>query len=192
MALSGEQHELRPPTFIMADRAVHEFGALQDEWEFACLLAHVRAVGVRTMVEIGSYTGGSLWAWRQVVPNVIGVTIGDSQSFHSHGARMIYGDSRERETQDRLRLLLGLTPVEFVFIDGGHDYETCLSDFRWAQRLVKIGLIGIHDINLYLRTSDPDYTGPRKVWDEVSPNIPSYEIANVNAEDPGVGLFFIK
>lgn len=173
--------------------AVRNFGALQDEWEFARLMDIVKLAGVSTMLEIGSYTGGSLWAWRQVVPNVLAVTLEASPGqFRSHGASMVYGDSTAKATQDRVDELLGGKPVDFVFIDGGHDEETCHSDFQWALRLVKHGIIAIHDINLYVRFPSNDFTGPRKVWDLVKPKLPHFEIANNTYEDPGVGIFFIR
>ena len=39
------------------------------------------------------------------------------------------------------------TPLRLVFIDGGHAYETVLSDFEaWTPHLVPGGLLLIHDI----------------------------------------------
>jgi len=39
------------------------------------------------------------------------------------------------------------TPLDLVFIDGGHAYETVLSDFEaWSPHLVPGGLLLIHDI----------------------------------------------
>jgi cephalosporin hydroxylase len=184
---------LEPASMGIAVPAVRNFGALQDEWEFATLLDLVKRTGVTTMLEIGSYTGGSLWAWRQVVPNVLGVTLDVVPGrFHSHGASMVYGDSTQVATQERVEQLLAGRPVDFVFIDGGHDQRTCLSDFEWATRLVSRGLIGIHDVNLHIRFPSDDFTGPRIIFDTYRPLLPHYEIANKVNEDPGVGIFFIR
>lgn len=39
------------------------------------------------------------------------------------------------------------TPLALVFIDGGHAFETALSDYRcWAPHLVPGGLLLIHDL----------------------------------------------
>lgn len=39
------------------------------------------------------------------------------------------------------------TPLGLVFIDGGHSYETVLSDYRcWAQHLLPRGFLVFHDI----------------------------------------------
>lgn len=39
------------------------------------------------------------------------------------------------------------SPLHFVFIDGGHSYETALTDFNcWAKHIVSGGYLLIHDI----------------------------------------------
>lgn len=182
---------LDPSHLQMAKEAVRR-GALQDEWEFASLLELVRRTGVSRMLEIGSYTGGSLWAWRQVVPNVLSVTLGTETGFQSHGASIVYGDSTDPATQASAESHIAGAPVDFVFIDGGHDYHTALSDFMWARRLVRRGLIGLHDINLDLRYPMPEFSGPRQLWDEARGSFPTFEIANVRHDDPGVGVFFVR
>jgi len=51
-------------------------------------------------------------------------------------------------------------PVEFVFIDGAHEYEQVKLDFElWFPRLIEGGKIAFHD-------SIGSYEGPRKVVKE--------------------------
>lgn len=184
---------LEPAHLGLATMAVQKHGALQDEWEFAALMDIVRRAGVSTMVEIGSYTGGSLWAWRQIVPNVLGVTLESAPGqFLSHGASMVYGDSTLPATRSRVEEVLGGRPVDFVFIDGGHDQFTARADMEWALTLVNRGIIGIHDTNLLRRFPGSDFDGPRIVWDWYKEKLPHFEIANKVDEDPGVGIFFIR
>ena len=54
------------------------------------------------------------------------------------------------------------------------------------------GLIGLHDINLWIRFPQSDFVGPKELWEEARGNFPHMEIANVRHEDPGVGLFWIN
>ncbi len=192
--LTADDYLLTDPTAMdIATRAVRDYGALQDGWEFAVLLDLVKQAGVRTMIEIGSYTGGSLWAWRQVVPNVLAVTMEAAPGqFHSHGASMIYGDSTSPDVHTRTAQRLGGTQVDFMFIDGGHDWFTAKSDFEWAVSLVEHGIIGLHDINLHLRFPGPEFEGPRRLWNETRDLYPTYEIANKDMEDPGVGIYWIR
>jgi len=47
------------------------------------------------------------------------------------------------------------TPLHLVFIDGGHSYETALTDYNgWAKHIVSGGYLLIHDI-----FSDPSEGG---------------------------------
>ncbi len=42
-----------------------------------------------------------------------------------------------------------VTPLSMVFIDGGHSPEAATTDYRsWAGRIVKGGLLAIHDVFL--------------------------------------------
>lgn len=47
-------------------------------------------------------------------------------------------------------------PVEFVFIDGAHDYESVKTDFEvWFPKVVEGGTVAFHDVT--------GWDGPRKV-----------------------------
>lgn len=55
------------------------------------------------------------------------------------------------------------TQLSMVFIDGGHSYETALSDYRtWAKQIMPDGYLVFHDIFL-----NPEEGGqaPRQVYD---------------------------
>jgi hypothetical protein len=174
----------------IAEEAIHKYGALQDEWEFAVLLQIVQLHRPVSMLEIGSYTGGSLYAWRQALPgcHIFGCTLGDAPNFHSWGASMIFGDSTSSET--KASLAEKCADVDFVFVDGGHDQATAQSDMELAVGLVTgTGLVGIHDINLFYRY--PELDGPRTVWNAWrARSYPTFEIANMNHKDPGIGLLW--
>jgi hypothetical protein len=173
----------------IAEKAVSEYGALQDEWEFAVLLHIVAGEHPAKMLEIGSYTGGSLYAWREALPDchVYGCTIGDVP-FHSWGASMVIGDSTVLDTQQWMHR--ECSDADFVFVDGGHDEHTAASDMDMAFKLTarKRGLIGIHDINLFHRY--PDLQGPRLVWNAWRARYPGIEIVNIATQDPGTGLLW--
>lgn len=54
-------------------------------------------------------------------------------------------------------------PIEFIFIDGNHDYEQVKSDFKlWFPKVIDGGIIAFHD------TNTNEFPGPKKlVKDEV-------------------------
>ncbi len=56
------------------------------------------------------------------------------------------------------------TPLSLVFIDGGHSYETALTDYKnWSPHLLQGGVLAFHDIYL-----DPSRGGqaPRQVYEK--------------------------
>ena len=72
---------------------------------------------------------------------------------------LICGDSTKRETINKVSLL---GPYDFVFIDGGHSYDTVKKDFQnYSKNLNKNGLIAMHDI-----FSDT-VVGVPKFWKEI-------------------------
>jgi hypothetical protein len=175
----------------IAERAIHEHGALQDEWEMAMLLAFAWGMQPAVLLEIGSYTGGSLYAWRAVLPecHVLSCTLGDTANFHGYGASMIFGNSTSRDIQEKIWSVTR-GEVDFVFVDGGHDEATAYSDVEFALKLTaeKRGAVGVHDINLFLRY--PDLTGPRVAWNYWRDRYPSIEVSNDTAQDPGFGILW--
>ena len=52
-------------------------------------------------------------------------------------------------------------PIDLLFIDGNHDYDSVLADFRdWTPMVVQGGLICMHDVG------NPAIPGPQQVVDE--------------------------
>ena len=183
----------------IAAEAIHKHGALQDEWEMATMLQLVHDyvdpmdhdyVDPMNLVEIGSHTGGSLYAWQKATSaRVLAVTLTRQDLWNSWGAIVIEGDSTNRRTQQAVFDALNGSRPEVVFVDGGHDEFTCRSDIDFATQLIVEGLIIVHDINLHIRFRD---SGVRRVWDQVRHRFPSMEIVNKPNEDPGVGLLWIR
>jgi len=70
------------------------------------------------------------------------------------------------------------TPLGLVFIDGGHSYETALTDYRdWRPHLVNGGFLVFHDIFL-----DPDRGGqaPRRIYQKAIDSGDFEELPMVN------------
>ena len=50
-------------------------------------------------------------------------------------------------TTSELAAQIILTPLAFVFIDGGHSHHAAHSDYRcWAPKLMRGGILAIHDV----------------------------------------------
>lgn len=57
-------------------------------------------------------------------------------------------------------------PVDFLFIDGGHEYRQVLADFKhYFSYVVSGGLVALHDVSKH-------WPGPSNVWiEEVEPKL---------------------
>ena len=65
-----------PKPLWLARRGIREHGAIQRTWELQSLLAEVRSLRPRTVVEIGTHRGGTLACWAVVAhPNAHLVSI---------------------------------------------------------------------------------------------------------------------
>lgn len=69
---------------------------------------------------------------------------------------------RSQDVLSRWGELVGGAPIDFIFIDGWHEYGPCLQDFQQAFSLVKQGgWIALHDVC-------KEWPGAMRVWDETA------------------------
>lgn len=151
-----------PRAALTAVRAKRR-GAKQKIREFAGLVKLVRAKRPETVLEIGTYRGGSLWAWCRVAsPDALIVSVDlpggafgggydeaevDRLRAHARPSQtlhLIRADSHAPETLAEVRRLLGDRQVDFAFIDGDHTYDGVKRDFEMYGPLVS-DLIAFHD-----------------------------------------------
>lgn len=135
----------RPDPAVIAARAITEYGACQHLWEFAAVLSLLMTDPPELVLEIGSWRGGTLWAWQAMGADVIGVTLPDAAVVcEPYGATMIYEDSTT--CQPVLEKALGDRVPGFVFIDGAHDEKHVQSDWELAQAVAPGAVVGFHDL----------------------------------------------
>ena len=146
---------------------------LQVPEEFLGVARLLAENGVRRVLEIGTSSGGTLFAWSWVA-GAGGMSIsldlpeGDfagSQPLGNEGypawraklyegfvpkghrLQLLKGDSHSDEMLERVRSLSGGEPFDFLFIDGDHSYDGVKRDFEMYSPLVKKGgFVGFHDI----------------------------------------------
>ena len=121
----------------------------------------------KTVVEIGTAHGGTLFLWcRQADPAATIVSLDLPGGMHGGGypywmswvyqrfplagqkLHLLRGDSHKPEMFARLKSALpGDGQMDFLFIDGDHTYEGVKADFEMYSSLVRPGgLIVFHDI----------------------------------------------
>jgi cephalosporin hydroxylase len=137
----------------IANTAVRDHGAIQKPAELAGFLALVMDLDpFDLVVEVGSFDGGTLWAWQQICPTVIGVDLPppgheDTVRLNTLDCQIVLGDSHDPATLERLKGLLEGRAVDMLFIDGDHTFDGVKADHELYAPLVRPGgLVGFHDI----------------------------------------------
>lgn len=77
----------------------------------------------------------------------------------------IHGNNHDPETLKALKKKLGGKPINILFIDTCHDYETVKKDFEMYSPLC-IDIVAFHDIELG-RNKNNNKTMVWKFWDEL-------------------------
>jgi predicted O-methyltransferase YrrM len=159
------------PAGELVDFSFHAAGGLlmlsQVRSEIVALTERVGKLKPKTVVEIGTAQGGTLFLWcRQADPKATIVSIDLPGGVHGGGypywksflyrrfplagqtLHLLRGDSHKKEMLEALKKVLpGDGKVDFMFIDGDHTYEGVKMDFEMYSGLVRPGgLIVFHDI----------------------------------------------
>ena len=138
-------------------------GAFQKVSELGKLISLLKRRKLRRIVEIGTYRGGTLWAWCQLATDngqIVSIDLqGGDQGVGADSGRLakhaketqrldfIRADSRRENTRDTLAVLLDGELIDFLFIDGDHSYQSVRRDFELYGPLVRRGgIVCLHDI----------------------------------------------
>jgi predicted O-methyltransferase YrrM len=158
--------------------------AWQVRSELGRLLETVQKERPHVVLEIGTALGGTLFGFSQVAaPDARLITVdlpggGFGGGYYpardylyrkfARRSQTIYpilGDSHSPETVARVRQLLGGRPVDFLFVDGDHDYEGVRRDYDLYAPLVRRGgLLAFHDI---VPGDDELVGGVPRFWEEI-------------------------
>jgi cephalosporin hydroxylase len=183
---------VHPHCVAIALSAIRRHGAVQRTSELACALAHVGRLRPMVIVEIGSHTGGTLYAWARVSPrNATIVTVDLVAPARRGDSRIVSvaGDSHDPATLGRVAAALGGRPIDFLFIDGDHAYASVRDDLRTFAPLVRPGgLVGLHDI---IRDPRHDGCDVWKLWNELHGRPRAMELVDVHGRrfgGMGIGL----
>jgi predicted O-methyltransferase YrrM len=143
-----------------------EIAPWQMRSEIRALVERVAAEAPRTVLEIGTSNGGSLYLLaRAAAPDALLISVDLPRGPFGGGyprwraplyrsfagpqqeIRLLRGDSHSEGMFDEVRRVLGERPVDFLFIDGDHSYDGVKTDFERYTRLVRPGgLVALHDI----------------------------------------------
>ena len=178
----------------------------QHRDELHQLLSILSARSPRTVIEIGTGNGGTLFLLSEVAhPDALIISVdlpaGEFgggyplwrvplyRSFASRGQRinLFRKDSHEQETLEEVRRALGGRLVDFLFIDGDHSYQGVSRDFEmYSTLLAPTGLVAFHDVVPGLAIPDRFRDRDRKdlscvgdvprFWQDLGTQIPTTEL----------------
>jgi predicted O-methyltransferase YrrM len=174
--------------------------------EITALLQIVQESKPKVIVEIGTYSGGTLFLFDRIAnpEKIISIDLpegpfGGGYPFwmvpffkslgRKPGIQLIRADSHCEETLGKLKTLLKGGEVDFLFIDGDHTYPGVKQDFYMYSPLVrKGGIVALHDIVIH----DPK-TGCEvdRFWNEVKLGHRNVEIVEkLDQKSAGIGVLY--
>lgn len=150
--MTTAQERVSEKWMAVADLAVDTHHAVQKASELAELLTLLaNEIRPRTVLEIGSDLGGSLYAWSRLpsVERVYAVTLppppGYDHMTDYHGAHVIVGDSHSMTTARQVWEAIPPPGPDVVYIDGDHSNAGCTQDIK-MYGLMGRQLMVLHDI----------------------------------------------
>jgi cephalosporin hydroxylase len=161
----------------------------------------------KTVVEIGTAHGGTLFLWcRQADSTATIVSLDLPGGIHGGGypywkswiyqrfprgaqkLHLLRGDSHQPEMLARLKKVLpGDGKVDFLFLDGDHTYHGVKTDFEMYSGLVRPGgLIVFHDICKHPESLNCHVD---RFWQEIKNERPTREfVHDINQGTCGIGV----
>jgi predicted O-methyltransferase YrrM len=167
----------------------------QYDDEFFTLLGLYKHRAPKTILEIGTHHGGSLYHWIKNAPDrAVVLSIDDqhiNKSFYSLWAgTKIYsgwfkGDSTSYSAIDFA--FRSYSPYDWIFIDGDHSYEGVKADWEnYSKMISRDGVVVFHDI-----TPHP-HREVDKLWEEIKKEYDTLEIIGSTPypDSCGIGVVF--
>jgi predicted O-methyltransferase YrrM len=178
---------------------------IQVEEELASLLEDVKQLAPRTIVEIGTSMGGTLYLWTRLARadavivsiDLPGGQFGGGYSplrspVYRRFARerqklhLMRADSHASSTLAQVESLLCGERIDFLFIDGDHTYEGVRQDWEMYSPLVRPGgLVVFHDV-----AGNYDTTQVKRFWDSVKTGYRYREYMVHPRGQYGIGVLF--
>jgi len=176
---------------------------LQHPEEWNKFVDIISKTNIQYGLEIGSFNGGTFYGLCQMASEdatLISVDIShgeykDSKSkkdtflkFKKQNQKIhiIEKDSSGKETFNMVEKILNGKELDYLFIDGNHNYKYVKNDFEIYSKFVKeCGIIVFHDINGF------DCPGVKQIWEEIKKKY-SYKEIKLHHQNSVYGLGIIS
>ena len=181
----------------LAQLAIAEHGALHNQGELATLLSILHYTEPQVILEIGTYAGGSAWAFARL-PTLSHIVTVDTAPQPEAAARLaalpcratqVIADSTNANTVHQVRAALDMHAPDVVFIDGDHLYKSARRDWDLYSHLVTAGgLIVLHDTQGY--PGNPAVEVPF-LWNELRKTYRTTELVDKPGGPGGTGIIWV-
>jgi len=183
----------------------------QIKSELLKLLQIIKKKKPKFILEIGTATGGTLFLLTRMAANdatIISIDLPEgnfgggfpkwklplykSFTFSNQKIFFIRSNSHDKNVLIKVKKILKGNKLDFLFIDGDHQYEGVKKDFEMYNSLVKKdGYIGFHDI-VFIDHPEDDY-GVHDFWNKIKENYNFEEIVeDWNQNTSGIGILKYK
>jgi len=182
-------------------KGLYRVDSVQKRDEILALANAVQSIKPRTILEIGTCNGGTLFIWSNLASDcVITCDLNKTkireelyQSFPPTDSDCIVtslaGDSHDEKFLEKVKASLNGREVDFLFIDGDHTEEGVKSDYYMYSPLVrKGGIIAFHDILEKQPTPDNQVY---YFWKEIKNSTNTEEFVK-DYDQTGFGIGIIK
>ena len=184
-----------------------ERGALQKPDELQRLVEFLDGRELRTVLEIGTCHGGTLWLWCQLAhpfAQIVSVDLPDgpygggypveavpqllSYAKDRQWIQLFQGDSHADRMLKAVKRYLAGKKLDLLFIDGDHTYEGVKRDWEMYSPLVRGGgVVVFHDI---VEHDDPGCQVDR-LWSELKQTHRHEEFCSPDRGWAGIGVIHI-
>lgn len=180
-----------------ATEAIDRYKALHNPGELAALLAILADLEPRVLLEIGTWAGGSAWAFSRIptVNHIVTVDLDPRPEAAEQLARLpiraeqVTGDSRHPTTFKQVKALLDGFRPDVVFIDGAHDYIHARSDWELYGPMVnRGGVVILHDTQGY---PNVDAVQVPQLWAEIRQSYRTTELIDTLGGPGGTGIVWM-
>lgn len=181
----------------VAQQAIDNHQALHNPGELAVLVRMMDTHLPKTILEIGTWAGGSAWAWSRIrsVEHIVTVDVSPQPAAAARLASLpckvtqVTGISAYPETRRRVLEALDGTAPEIVVIDGGHTYQEARADWNAYGTMVAVGgMVVFHDTQGY---PGNDTVQVPQLWAEIRGAYRTTELVDMPGGPGGTGIVWM-